>query len=100
MLGPEKTEEYTLILEEIRLYSYREAEEIWGLIPPEQWESYESMGITDQREQLLLEAALIILRKDFTKKVIQHDQEEDWEDAAQKAIAGVTGNESANGSGS
>lgn len=65
-------------MEEIELHEYREVSEIWNLIPQTQWEYYVAIGVEDQREQLLLNAALKILKTTFIKQIMTKDQDEEF----------------------
>lgn len=77
MLGVIKYREYETVLEDIRLYEYREVQEIYDLLPASQWENYENLGLTEHREQLLLSQALRNLKDIFIERVIKRDQEDE-----------------------
>ena len=61
-------------MKDLELYEFREVVEIYSLLPESQWQAYESMEITDQREQLLLNKALKNLKAAY-QKVHNHGQE-------------------------
>ncbi len=79
MLNDEKSKEYLYRLEDLYNYQYRDVVDIYNLLKPDQWENYELLGITDQREQHLLKSALKILRLTFIREI--QSNEEDNEEA-------------------
>lgn len=75
LLSDEVSEQYLVILNDVMLYEYREVEEIWNLLPEQQWKNYQLLGIDPQREQILLNRALKNLKIAFTQKVFKYVQE-------------------------
>lgn len=59
-------------IDDIYIHEYREAKEIWTLIPQSQWDQYEALELTGLREQNLLKTALDNLKKSFNEKVIPY----------------------------
>lgn len=53
------------MLLEIEIYQYREAQEIWELLPEKQWEALKTLNVVNLREQQLLAIALRNLRNAF-----------------------------------
>jgi DNA-binding transcriptional ArsR family regulator len=80
MLGEPKASEYLSLLADIKLYQYREVDEIYRLIPEDQWVYYAGLGIVDTREQQLLAAGLSALKITFSKVIVQKDQGDETED--------------------
>jgi len=81
--------EYYTILSDFELYEYREVIEIYSLLPKEQWENYAILEIVDQREQLLLNRALKVLKNTFIRKVMQYGQEEYIETSPSEDFDGI-----------
>ena len=62
------------LVERVYIYAYREVDEIYRLIPEDQWVYYKAMGVVEQREQLLLAAGYVKLRESFTSQVLDYEQ--------------------------
>lgn len=77
---------YRRLLRDIEVHEYREAAEIYALIPAAQWEQYQSLGIEDLREQQLLNRARQNLKRAFTARVLNHGKKQ--KDEGQPAAAG------------
>lgn len=76
LAGPTR-ELFASTLDDIELYEFREVLEIWDLLPEIQWNNYELLGITDLREQVMLEKALSNLKRAVTERLVNYGEAEE-----------------------
>lgn len=58
-------EKHLTKLKEVYIHEFRDTNEIYNLLPKEKWDMYLLLEVKDLREQLLLDRALLALRKAF-----------------------------------